>query len=369
MSLDQGTEKNVVITNLAPRKRAKTQEEKEQRRIERILRNRRAAHASREKKRRHVEFLENHVLELQKSLKVFKERDSKLMSIEAKLIDYVTDASLKAELQNEISLLPKIPDTRFDTLELMQGKKKSMSGFNENTNKRNKNLGAEDNNVDVDVDVDVDGDGDADADGDGQMMMMSDEEEEEENEKINIKNKKNKEQVSLQVPKVEARQSNLYLSPPASNLGSTSPSNLTLELNPKMVDDYLANPLFADDLNLNEDNDNNGLFSTNLQIKHEFSNEDLTTLLSPMDNNGNLLLNLVQAGNNNEVGEPDLKMEPTEKTIDEFFGDADKGRNNNSTGKNMNDSSMASGSGFKMMHHPAVMMFIKNIFMMKVMAG
>ena len=37
-------------STLPPRKRAKTQEEKEQRKIERILRNRRAAHASREKK-------------------------------------------------------------------------------------------------------------------------------------------------------------------------------------------------------------------------------------------------------------------------------------------------------------------------------
>lgn len=44
---------------LPPRKRAKTKDEKEQRRIERIMRNRQAAHASREKKRRHVEDLEN----------------------------------------------------------------------------------------------------------------------------------------------------------------------------------------------------------------------------------------------------------------------------------------------------------------------
>lgn len=43
---------------LPPRKRAKTKDEKEQRRIERIMRNRQAAHASREKKRRHVEELE-----------------------------------------------------------------------------------------------------------------------------------------------------------------------------------------------------------------------------------------------------------------------------------------------------------------------
>lgn len=55
-------------STLPPRKRAKTQEEKEQRKIERILRNRRAAHASREKKRKHVEYLENYVLKLEANL-------------------------------------------------------------------------------------------------------------------------------------------------------------------------------------------------------------------------------------------------------------------------------------------------------------
>ncbi|QLQ79312.1 hypothetical protein HG537_0B06600 [Torulaspora globosa] len=44
---------------LPPRKRAKTKEEKEQRRIERILRNRKAAHHSREKKRMHLQLLEH----------------------------------------------------------------------------------------------------------------------------------------------------------------------------------------------------------------------------------------------------------------------------------------------------------------------
>ncbi|CCH60751.1 hypothetical protein TBLA_0D02470 [Henningerozyma blattae CBS 6284] len=43
---------------LPPRKRARTKEEKEQRRIERVLRNRKAAYASREKKRRYIKFLE-----------------------------------------------------------------------------------------------------------------------------------------------------------------------------------------------------------------------------------------------------------------------------------------------------------------------
>ena len=54
---------------LPPRKRAKTQEEKEQRKIERILRNRRAAHASREKKRKHVEYMEVYVVKLEENIK------------------------------------------------------------------------------------------------------------------------------------------------------------------------------------------------------------------------------------------------------------------------------------------------------------
>ncbi|QFZ28489.1 putative transcriptional activator [Clavispora lusitaniae] len=57
-------------SSLPPRKRAKTQEEKEQRRVERILRNRRAAHASREKKRKHVEYLESYVLALEKNTQI-----------------------------------------------------------------------------------------------------------------------------------------------------------------------------------------------------------------------------------------------------------------------------------------------------------
>lgn len=51
----------LFIMSLPPRKRAKTTEEKEQRRVERILRNRRAAHASREKKRKYVTYLQDYI--------------------------------------------------------------------------------------------------------------------------------------------------------------------------------------------------------------------------------------------------------------------------------------------------------------------
>ncbi|KAL1864037.1 transcription factor that binds to CRE motif [Diaporthe australafricana] len=61
-------------TNLPPRKRAKTDDEKEQRRVERVLRNRRAAQSSRERKRQETEALaqknkdlEAAVIELQRA--------------------------------------------------------------------------------------------------------------------------------------------------------------------------------------------------------------------------------------------------------------------------------------------------------------
>ncbi|KAI9743822.1 MAG: hypothetical protein M1818_002556 [Claussenomyces sp. TS43310] len=53
-------------TNLPPRKRAKTEDEKEQRRVERVLRNRRAAQSSRERKRLEVEALEAEKLDIER---------------------------------------------------------------------------------------------------------------------------------------------------------------------------------------------------------------------------------------------------------------------------------------------------------------
>ncbi|KAF4982677.1 hypothetical protein FZEAL_1739 [Fusarium zealandicum] len=55
-------------TNLPPRKRAKTEDEKEQRRVERVLRNRRAAQSSRERKRLEVEALEKRNKQLEDML-------------------------------------------------------------------------------------------------------------------------------------------------------------------------------------------------------------------------------------------------------------------------------------------------------------
>lgn len=67
-------------SHLPPRKRARTEAEKEQRRVERIIRNRKAAHASREKKRKHVEQLESYVTVLQAHLNLSLEANRTLLS-------------------------------------------------------------------------------------------------------------------------------------------------------------------------------------------------------------------------------------------------------------------------------------------------
>lgn len=95
-------------TSLPPRKRAKTKEEKEQRRIERILRNRKAAHASREKKRKHVEFLETYVLDLEKQLHMFKELNNNLMGYYSGGDDAVDS------MVNKIKSLPDLSKKRQD---------------------------------------------------------------------------------------------------------------------------------------------------------------------------------------------------------------------------------------------------------------
>jgi transcriptional activator HAC1 len=67
-------------TNLPPRKRAKTEDEKEQRRVERVLRNRRAAQSSRERKRQEVEGLEQRNKELQEQLRQSQAANIALMN-------------------------------------------------------------------------------------------------------------------------------------------------------------------------------------------------------------------------------------------------------------------------------------------------
>ena len=65
-------------TNLPPRKRAKTEDEKEQRRIERVKRNRLAAHNSRERKRQEVEQLQSEKEALERSMKAMREQMNRM---------------------------------------------------------------------------------------------------------------------------------------------------------------------------------------------------------------------------------------------------------------------------------------------------
>ncbi|KAG6998584.1 transcription factor that binds to CRE motif [Fusarium oxysporum] len=66
-------------TNLPPRKRAKTADEKEQRRVERVLRNRRAAQSSRERKRQEVEQLEKRNKDLEAAIQQAEQMNARLM--------------------------------------------------------------------------------------------------------------------------------------------------------------------------------------------------------------------------------------------------------------------------------------------------
>lgn len=93
-------------TCLPPRKRAKTKEEKEQRRIERILRNRKAAHASREKKRKHVEFLESYVVDLETQMNMVKQLNSRL------LLDYTGGSADVDLLLKKIAVLPDLKESK-----------------------------------------------------------------------------------------------------------------------------------------------------------------------------------------------------------------------------------------------------------------
>ncbi|KAG8530096.1 uncharacterized protein KY384_005578 [Bacidia gigantensis] len=74
-----GQELPTPKTNLPPRKRAKTEDEKEQRRIERVLRNRAAAQSSRERKRQEVEKLEGEKSTIEEQNQNLKDR---LMAVE-----------------------------------------------------------------------------------------------------------------------------------------------------------------------------------------------------------------------------------------------------------------------------------------------
>ncbi|KAL8948762.1 MAG: hypothetical protein Q9222_005073 [Ikaeria aurantiellina] len=104
-----GQELPTPKTNLPPRKRAKTEDEKEQRRIERVLRNRQAAQSSRERKRQEVEKLEGEKSAIELQNDMLKER---LMAVEHekfKLQQQLSQMSAELAALRNGSTRPSLP--------------------------------------------------------------------------------------------------------------------------------------------------------------------------------------------------------------------------------------------------------------------
>ncbi|KAF3895383.1 Transcriptional activator hacA [Trichophyton interdigitale] len=96
-----GQELPTPKTNLPPRKRAKTEDEKEQRRIERVLRNRAAAQISRERKRLEIEKLEGEKLKIEQQNEFLLRRLSQMEAENNRLSQQV--AKLASEIQTSKS--------------------------------------------------------------------------------------------------------------------------------------------------------------------------------------------------------------------------------------------------------------------------
>lgn len=100
-----GQELPVPKTNLPPRKRAKTDDEKEQRRIERVLRNRAAAQTSRERKRLEMEKLENEKIDMEQQNQFLIQRLSQMEAENNRLSQQV--AQLSAEVRGSRHSTPR----------------------------------------------------------------------------------------------------------------------------------------------------------------------------------------------------------------------------------------------------------------------
>jgi transcriptional activator HAC1 len=100
-----GQELPVPKTNLPPRKRAKTDDEKEQRRIERVLRNRAAAQTSRERKRLEMEKLETEKIRMEQQNQFLLQRLTQMEVENNRLSQQV--AKLSAEVRGSRSTTPK----------------------------------------------------------------------------------------------------------------------------------------------------------------------------------------------------------------------------------------------------------------------
>ncbi|PKS12374.1 hypothetical protein jhhlp_000578 [Lomentospora prolificans] len=110
-------------TNLPPRKRAKTEDEKEQRRVERVLRNRRAAQSSRERKRQEVEALEQRNKELE--ARVLSIEKTNLLLLE-ELNKYRRTAGVVTRSSSPLDALPSNPVTLTSELFRSQDGHKSL---------------------------------------------------------------------------------------------------------------------------------------------------------------------------------------------------------------------------------------------------
>ncbi|KAL4959197.1 transcription factor HAC1 [Aspergillus stella-maris] len=91
-------------TNACNRKRAKTDDEKEQRRIERVLRNRAAAQTSRERKRLEMEKLENEKVDMEQQNQFLLQRLSQMEAENNRLSQQV--AQLSAEIRGSRHTTP-----------------------------------------------------------------------------------------------------------------------------------------------------------------------------------------------------------------------------------------------------------------------
>lgn len=93
-----------MLTSTASRKRAKTEDEKEQRRIERVLRNRAAAQTSRERKRLEMEKLETEKIRMEQQNQFLLQRLSQMEAENNRLSQQV--AQLSAEVRGSRSSTP-----------------------------------------------------------------------------------------------------------------------------------------------------------------------------------------------------------------------------------------------------------------------
>ncbi|KAL6705766.1 transcription factor that binds to CRE motif [Coniothyrium glycines] len=100
-------------TSLPPRKRAKTDDEKEQRRIERVKRNRLAAHNSRERKRQEYELLQAEKDQMEADLQSYKD---KMATMAAELKFYRQKYPGEAPDNVVVFDLSTSPSDSFDTI-------------------------------------------------------------------------------------------------------------------------------------------------------------------------------------------------------------------------------------------------------------